>query len=337
MPEFKKHLAIIRNHHYLMLFSLFIVTSCNGSFSTLAPAGPAAEIIANIFWWMLGGAIFIWIAFLLICLYAVVWRPEKRHNARQTSLFIIGGGVLFPIVVLSVLIYFSLLPLPVLLRPAPEGSLQVEVTGYQWWWRVRYIENGKVTELANEIHLPLNKPVQFILKSEDVIHSFWIPSLGGKMDMIPGHVTRIALTGTKPGIFGGVCAEYCGASHALMMFKAKVSEQKVFDEWLAHQKQPATEPQTELGRQGREAFKSYGCLACHTVRGVGETGVIAPDLTHVGSRLSLGAGILPNNKEAFLKWLIDTHNVKPQVKMPTFDMIPEEDLKAISAWLEELK
>ncbi len=194
--------------------------------------------------------------------------------------------------------------LPDLVAPAPEGSLKIVVSGEQWWWRVRYLPpGGEAIVLANEIRLPVGEPVEFRLESPDVIHSFWIPSLGGKMDMIPGRLTRLALEPTRTGVFRGVCAEYCGTSHALMSFYVVVMEKEEFDRWLAHQAAPAEPPAEPLAARGQELFLANGCGACHTVRGTPADGVIGPDLTHVGSRLSLAAGILPNEPDAFQRWI----------------------------------
>lgn len=307
-----------------------------GLYSTLAPAGQSAQVISDIFWWMCIGALIIWVIFAAILLYT--WLRPHPHDTQTTARFIIGGGVVFPVIILSVLLYFSLSPLPELLRPAPEGSLRIEVSGAQWWWRVRYIlENNEVVELANEIRVPVNEEVQFYLKSEDVIHSFWIPSLGGKMDMIPGRTNQLNLKATKLGTFGGICAEYCGASHALMKLKAVVMEKKDFNQWLKSQKKVAKIPETAKARRGQELFKSYGCISCHSVRGVYETGVLGPDLTHVGSRLSLGAGILPNEVKSFHRWIKEVDKIKPEVIMPPFDMISEEEQEALAVWLEGLK
>jgi cytochrome c oxidase subunit 2 len=203
---------------------------------------------------------------------------------------------------------------------------------------VRYqISDGEPVVLANEIRLAVDEPVEFRLESPDVIHSFWIPSLGGKIDMIPGRVTRLALTPTKTGVFRGSCAEYCGTSHALMSFYVVVHEKEDFARWLAHQQTLARPPDAPLPARGRELFLASGCGACHTIRGTPANGIIGPDLTHVGSRLSIGAGALPNNAEALLRWIARTEHVKPEVLMPAFGMLPQEELQALAMYLEGLK
>jgi cytochrome c oxidase subunit 2 len=231
-----------------------------------------------------------------------------------------------------------LAPLPALLAPAPGGSLKITVLGEQWWWRVQYQSaGGDPIVLANEIRLPVGEPVEFRLESPDVIHSFWIPSLAGKIDMIPGRVTRLSLTPTRTGVFRGACAEYCGTSHAWMSFYVVVEEKTAFDRWLTNQKAPARPLSEPVSMRGQELFVANGCGACHTIRGTQARGVLGPDLTHVGGRLSLGAGMLPNNAETLLRWIARTEQVKPGVLMPAFGMLPNEDLKALAAYMEALK
>lgn len=316
----------------LKYFFLLPLIACKGPFSALNPSGDAAITISEMFWWLLGIAVVIWVIFILLQVYAVVVKPGP-HDWKKSRLFIIGGGALIPLLIITISVYFSLLPLPKLLAPAPDGSLQIKVSGLQWWWRVKYLVNGKEVELANEIWLPVNEPVQFLLSSEDVIHSFWIPSLGGKMDMIPGRTTQLSYIPKKEGDFLGACAEYCGGSHALMRLNVRVVDRKTFDEWLVKQMRPAK----IVGEEGEKAFINNGCISCHTVRGVSEIGKVGPDLTHVGSRQRIGAGILKSDVHNLKLWIDKTPSLKPEVKMPSFEMIPEEERTAIAQWLEGLK
>jgi cytochrome c oxidase subunit 2 len=313
-----------------------LLAGCDGPQSTLVPAGQSAQRIAEIFWWMTGGAVFIWIAVVILAIWAA-FAPEA-HNRRHSSFLIIGGGAVVPTLVLAVLVVYGLAPIPALLAPAPEGSLKISVSGEQWWWRVRYeLSEGGAVALANEIRLPVGRPVEFRLESPDVIHSFWIPSLAGKIDMIPGRVTRLALTPTKVGVFRGACAEYCGTSHALMSFYVVVEEQEAFERWLAAQQAPAAAPSAPDAASGQELFLANGCGACHMIRGTPARGVVGPDLTHIGSRVSIGAGILPNNAETLMRWIARTDHVKPAVIMPAFGMLPQKDLQALARYLEGLK
>ncbi len=286
---------------------------------------------------MTAGAVVIWIAVIALAIWAVLSPPEA-HTQRRSSFLIVGAGAVLPTIILTALLIYGLAPIPALLQPAPEGSLKIGVSGEQWWWRVIYQPpGGNPVVLANEIRLPLGEPVEFSLASPDVIHSFWIPSLAGKMDMIPGRVTRLALTPTRTGVFRGACAEYCGTSHALMSFDVVVYEKPLFERWLAHQQTPAAEPSGAAQAHGRELFLANGCGACHTVRGTPAKGVIGPDLTHVGSRLSIGAGALANTRDGLVRWIARTDHVKPAVIMPAFGMLPQEHLQAMALYLEGLK
>jgi cytochrome c oxidase subunit 2 len=311
--------------------------ACSGVQSSLAPSGYNAERIAALFWWMTGGAVIVWVFVVALAMYFAA-RARGERNRRRDRWLILGGGVAFPTVVLTVLLIFGLAMIPETVARAPEGSLQIAVTGEQWWWRVRYIRpNGEPVVLANEVRMPVGEPVQFILDSDNVIHSFWIPSLGGKMDMIPGRTTYLTLRPTKTGIFRGACAEYCGTSHALMAFYAEVMEKAAFDAWLEHQARPAIPLTDPEAMRGGDSFVSNGCGACHTVRGTTSVGQIGPDLTHVGSRLSVGAGILPTRPDKLRDWLVRTAHIKPGVHMPAFDMLPDADLQALAAYLHGLK
>ncbi len=321
----------------LFCASSILLAGCTGVQSSLEPAGREAKRIADIFWLMTAGAFIIWLAVIILALWAVRAPPEG-HTLRRTRLIIVGGGAVVPTVVLTALLIYGLAPIPALVAPAPAGSLKIEVSGEQWWWRVRYLpSSGQAVVLANEIRLPVGEPVEFRLESPDVIHSFWIPSLAGKVDMIPGRVTRLVLKPTKTGVFRGACAEYCGTSHALMAFSVVVMNRDEFDRWLVDQARPASTPAESLAARGQELFLANGCNACHSVRGTSAAGVIGPDLTHVGSRLSVAAGTLPNEPAAFRQWIGHTAAVKPGVLMPSFHMLPPDELEALAAYLKGLQ
>jgi cytochrome c oxidase subunit 2 len=320
----------------LGLLPMTLLVACDGQQSALNPAGTGAESIATLFWWMCAGGVLIWAVVMGIALYVTQAHPEA-HGIRSARWLIIGGGIIFPVVVLTALLSYGLMLMPPL-RSTTDIDLRVDVSGEQWWWRVRYhTDAGEAVELANEIRLPVGQRVAFNLTSPDVIHSFWIPSLGGKVDMIPGRTNQLVLEPTRTGTFRGVCAEYCGTSHALMAFPVVVMEPAAFDDWLASQAQPAQTPESALQRQGQRAFLSNGCGACHRVRGTEADGTVGPDLTHVGSRLSLAAGTLPGEVEAFQRWIGHTGEIKPDVKMPTFGMLPDDQLNAMAHYLSGLK
>jgi len=308
---------------------------CAGPQSALDPAGSGAERLADLFWAMLIGAAVIWFLVIGLAVYAVRLKDDPHHPVMGNAL-IVGGGVIFPTIVLAGLLTYGLILMPAL--RAPGDGLTIEVVGKQWWWEVIYRPpGGGPVVSANEVRLPVGRRVELVLSSPDVIHAFWIPALGGKLDMIPGRETRLVLEPTRTGTFRGQCAEYCGTSHALMAFAAVVMEEGDFEAWLAEQGRPAAQGRNAEAERGLEVFLADGCGACHTIRGTPAQGRIGPDLTHVGSRLTLGAGILANDVEAFARWIAHTQEVKPEAQMPSFGMLAERDLLALARYLESLK
>lgn len=319
-----------------LLMSLVVIAGCGGAQSALDPAGRDAEWMAKLFVWLTAAFVVIWVGVVALAVYAPRARPAETDRAANT--LITGGGVALPVVVLSVLLLFGFSDLPRMLAPAPEGNLTIEVAGSQWWWRVRYHPRDReAIELANELHLPLGRRLNTRLISADVVHSFWIPAIAGKMDMIPGRVNRLALEATRVGRFRGACAEYCGTSHARMNMVVVVSDRQTFDGWLANQAQPAAAPSDPLAQRGRNAFFERGCMTCHTIRGTGAAGMSGPDLTHVGGRQTLAAGLLATNPDAFRRWIAGTELLKPGVHMPAFANLPDEDLAALGAYLVHLQ
>lgn len=317
--------------------ALALLTGCGGVQSTLAPAGRDAERIAQLFWWMAGGALVIWAAVIGLALYAIL-RPERDHDEARARLFVIGGGAVVPAVVLFGLLIFGLRELPALLDPGPDDALEIHVRGERWWWRVTYHPpDASSFELANELYLPVGRRTRIVLDSRDVIHSFWVPALAGKIDMFPGRRTRLALEPTRTGVFRGVCAEYCGLSHTWMAFETAVVEPDAFQDWMAEQRRASTSPKGELARSGEASFVELGCGACHAVRGTPAKGTIGPDLTHVGGRRTLGAGTLANDPESFRRFLEHLKTLKPGANMPTFDMLEDRELDALAAYLDGLR
>lgn len=317
----------------------FLADAWHGAHSALDPAGDAATEIATLFWVMAVGAAIIWLAMVGLGIYS--FRTHQGLHSPRLPWFIIGGGMAVPSVVLAVLLGFGLSAMPRLVGPAPSGALRVYVTGEQWWWRVAYghpaNSDSQRVELANEIHLPVDRPVEFVLNSSDVIHSFWIPSLAGKVDTFPGRTTRLVLTPTCEGIYQGICAEFCGGSHAWMEFTVVVESAEAFEEWLAAQATSAFAVENETAAQGQLLFRRHGCGACHTVRGQVSRSRVGPDLTHVGSRHSLAAGRLPNDRESLMRWLRDPKELKPEALMPSFAMLSDKDLTFLAAYLNGLK
>lgn len=326
--------------HLILLLAVHAVSGCSGEQSALAPAGVEAERLTGLFWVMAAAGALIWLAVIGTAVYATRIRPG-RHPQRAADRLLLWGGVAFPTVALAALLIYGLALMADLRAPvsgpgSAADGVSVAVSGEQWWWRVRYHVPGRPEPIpsANEIRLPVGERVELELSSPDVIHSFWIPSLAGKVDMIPGRVTRLVVEPTRTGTFRGACAEFCGTSHALMAFTVVVMEAAEFERWLAQQAEPAAEPEADLGR---ELFLQVGCGACHTVRGTPASGRIGPDLTHVASRATLGAGTLPMTRDALVRWIAHTEAIKPDVRMPSFGALPEEHVEAIAAWLEGLE
>ncbi len=310
-------------------------SACDGPQSALAPAGRDAERLADLFIVMSVGGLIVWLAVVGMAVYAI--RARESHSERAAKLLILGGGVALPVVVLAALLLYGLPALPAALAPAPAGNLRIQVTGKQWWWRVHYMTAGGAVETANELRLPVGVRVDLQLSSPDVIHSFWVPSIAGKMDMIPGRLTRLALEPTQTGVFRGACAEYCGASHAFMAFLVVVVPPAEFEAWLAAQARPADPPADPQAARGQQAFAAHGCTACHTIRGTDAAGRIGPDLTHVGSRLQIGAATLPTTPDALMRWIGQTDRIKPGVHMPAFRTLGGDDLSALATYLVSLE
>lgn len=277
---------------------------------------------------MTGAGAAIWLIVMGFALYAVIGR-NRPTTERFAERFIFFGGVLLPTIALAGLLVVGLRLLPSWSSDqAPD--LRVHVSAEQFWWRITYeTSDGRRIESANEVHLPAHSVVEFVITSPDVIHSFWIPALGGKMDAIPGRTNVLRLTPTRPGTYRGVCAEYCGLSHALMAFVVRVDPPGDFAAWLEAEARPATVPAAP--------FRQAGCAACHTIRGVMEQGRIGPDLTHLASRHTIGAGTLPMSSADLRDWLRATEAIKPDVHMPAYAMLPDAELDALVTALMELK
>lgn len=299
-------------------------------------AGADASMVAGLFWIMLVGAAVVWTLTMAVALYAGYRQPAHRQRRRLSMLLIAGGGVAIPTVVLGALLAHGLSTMTAMQREGAE--LQISVTGERYWWRVHYHpgRDDEVT-LANEIRLPVGQPAEILLNSPEVIHSFWIPSLAGKIDMLPGRQTRLVLLPTRLGRYRGVCAEYCGTAHAQMAFTVDVVSKAEFKQWLDHQRTPAKSVARAPHTRGAALFVAHGCPACHTVRGTAARGVIGPDLTHVGGRPTLGAASLPMTPGSMQRWIRQPEAVKPGVLMPAFGLLAPDELSQLSAYLLSLR
>lgn len=312
-------------------------SGCSGIQSALDPAGAdAARIYGLTIILAIGGAL-IFVGVTALLLYAIFASPARRAwlGGRRT---IVYGGLAFPIATLSLLLPYGLTVMRDVDAPA-EDALQIEIIGEQYWWRVRYPASREQPEIvtANELRLPVGQPITISVTATDVIHSLWIPNFGGKIDMIPGRVNRLSFTAERAGRYRGVCAEFCGDQHARMAFDVLAVDAAGFAPWRAAQAEGAREPPTPFLQRGRDLFRSGGCGSCHAVRGTEASGTFGPDLTHVGSRRTIGAGQLPNNIGTLAGWIANTQHIKPGVRMPSYGMLSGEDLRALAGYVESLK
>jgi cytochrome c oxidase subunit 2 len=300
----------------------------------LDPAGPYAESVTVLAWALFAMGLFV-TAIVVAALWIALKGPARLRAKIGGEKVVWIGGIAFPAVVLTGLLIWGLMLTASLTEPIRGDEMRIRVTGEMWWFRVEYLGPGGdvLFEDANEVHIPVGQPVVFELTSADVIHSFWVPNLSGKKDMIPGRTTLLRVEADRAGQYGGVCAEYCGGPHALMGFVAVAHERDEWAEWLASRMAPNAA--TGAARRGRELFMESGCAACHRVAGTEAGGRAGPDLTHIGSRLTLGAGILPNHRGTLIGWIGDSQSIKPGNRMPSYDQLPAEDLHAIAAWLEQ--
>lgn len=305
--------------------------------SALDPQGAQADTIATLSWVLFIGGTLIFIAVMLLTAYAALMPRSWRAwlGWRGT---IIAGGVVFPVVTLSALLIYGLSAARGLVT-GPNPALRVEVVGERWWWRVNYVDaEGRVrVASANEIRIPIGLPIEFVLRTKDVIHSFWAPNLAGKLDMIPGRANTYRFSAERPGVYRGQCAEYCGGQHALMAFFVVAMPRAEFETWYARESEPAAEPMLPLHARGRALFLENGCGACHTIRGTPASGQIGPDLTHVGSRLTIAAGTFPTNVGTLAGWIASAQHLKPGNQMASFGNLQGEQLRALAAYLESLK
>ncbi len=313
-----------------------LLAGCEGRQSVLAPAGQDAADVLNLFWVMLVGAVILWGLVALLFVYVTRINPGAMRR-RTAEMLIVGGGILFPVVLLGGLLMYSL---PLMGPTRAEGDgLVVRVTAEQWWWRVEYQQQGETRTIvsANELRLPAGARTELVLNAHRVIHSFWVPALGGKTDMFPGRETRMTLAPTDPGIYRGQCAEFCGLSHPLMAFEVVVVSTENYAAYLDGLETEARDADTLQRTRGRDVFIEAGCPACHAIRGVAEGARIGPDLTRVGGRASLGAGMWAMNVGNLAGWIADVQDMKPGAQMPSYNHLSGPDLRAVAHYLESLK
>ena len=322
----------------LALIALHFPSARAGIQSVFEATGKEAVQILEITWVLFIGGGLIFLAIMLLLLVSLFGPPSLRAALGRRA-WVIGGGVLFPTVVLFALLVYTLMASAPLRRAQADAATRVEVSGELWWWRVKYLDaqGNSIMETANEIRIPVGQPVDLLLITDNVIHSFWVPKLGGKLDLIPGHVNRQRIEASEAGIFRGQCAEYCGAQHARMALYVVAQAPEEYRAWLAAQMRAAAEPKAPTLQQGKQLFMENRCGMCHTIRGTQAEGRFGPDLTHLGSRLSIAGGTLPQNQGTVAGWIAESQRLKPGNKMPAFAQFSADELRALSAYLTSLQ
>lgn len=307
------------------------------------PAGPQAAILDRLGDLMYGTAAAVFVLVVAALLAAALRRrpagEESEDPARErrvrAGVILATGATVGVLAVLTLVNYATGRELTA--RP-PAEALQVRITGYQWWWNVEYRDSipQRWVTTANEIHVPVGRPVVLELRSADVIHSVWLPNLGVKRDLIPGEETSIWFRADTAGVYRGQCAEFCGHQHAKMALLVIAEPADSFDAWLARQRDTARTPADSLARRGQEVFLASSCVMCHAVQGTPAGSRAGPNLTHLGGRRTIAAGTLPNTRGNLAGWIVDPQRIKPGARMPPNEIDPD-DLQALLAYLESLR
>ena len=321
------------------LFSLLALSACaRAPLGYLEGAGPAARSIASLGWGLLGISVAVCLISGALLAFSIFRRRVPADGLGRgddrSSLRWIGVGLSVTMVLLLASAVWTLWTVRGLSDTSRAAAVTIDVTGQQWWWEVRYRSGTPSREFstANDLVIPTGVPVQLNLRSRDVVHSFWVPKLAGKMDMIPGQTNPIRIEADRPGIYRGQCSEFCGVQHAQMAFFVVALAPADFEAWWNHQLEPAG---NDADAAPQHTFIER-CSSCHTIRGLPAGGILGPDLSHFGSRRTIAAGVLPNNPTDLARWLNDSQAVKPGSKMPTLRLTANE-VDTLTTYLEGLK
>jgi cytochrome c oxidase subunit 2 len=312
-----------------------------GDQSTLSPKSRPAREISTLWWWMLVVASVVFAG--AVGMLALAWWRRRRtglpflgEREQAISGLVVAFGIVIPAVVLvSLFVVANLVVAKDTEAPDPRSTrMTLRVVGHQWFWEVRYHGSPAVT--ANEIHIPTRTRIDVLATTGDVIHSFWVPQLNRKIDMINGRTNRVLLYADKPGVYRGQCAELCGLQHTHMAFEVIAEPPDRFRAWLARMASPAAAPTTPLAREGQRIFDSEQCASCHTIRGTPAVGRVGPDLTHLASRTTLAALTIPNSRAELADWIRDPQAIKPGNKMPALGL-REDQIRALVDYLSGLR
>lgn len=321
----------------LMLLLLVLAAGCAKSPFALNPASPQATRISDLFWIIFGiaAAVFLIVEGLLwFSLVHFRRRPgvEGEPAQIQGSTRVEVAWTVVPAIILGGVLVMTIITMDAV-TARPSSALQVKVVGHQWWWEIQY--PGQVITTATDLHVPVGQPVNVELTSNDVIHSFWVPELNGKMDVIPGHTNRTTFKADKSNVFLGLCAEFCGTQHAKMHFLVISESADAFAAWVKDQQAPPVKPSGKAA-EGERIFMASACIGCHTVEGTKAQGKVGPDLTHFASRRTIAAVTLENTHENLTKWLTDPQAIKPGNDMPNLHL-SDDAIEALTAYLESLR
>jgi cytochrome c oxidase subunit 2 len=322
----------------LLLAGAIELAGCSDNQSVLNPkSGPAAEL-AQLSWLLFAMGAFV-LAVVLIALLVALRGSDPARAVVASTKAVVWGGIAFPIVVLTALLVYGVWMTGASQSRLKEtADLRVKIVGEQWWWRIAYEgPDGNIIASANELRIPVGRATLLELTAADVIHSFWVPNLAGKIDMIPGRTTQLRLEPNTPGVYRGQCAEYCGGPHALMAFEVVAMEPAAFDAWLSGQAAPARKPETPTTAKGQGLLLALGCGGCHTVRGSEAAGSIGPDLTHLASRRSVGIDTNALSAATIAAFIRDGQHIKPGNLMPPYRLLQTDELIAVSAYLAALE
>jgi cytochrome c oxidase subunit 2 len=317
------------------------LAACGGNQSMFNPQGPVARNHASVGWFLIGLMAVVYVAVMCALAVAVLRRRRASDDSAESTRRLARTVTWASIATVIVLVSVGVIAFAAdrgMNSPSGPGAITVDVIGHQWWWDFQYRDlspNDFVTS-PNELHIPVGVPVVLSATSRDVIHSFWVPNLRGKRDLIPGIVTHTWLQADTPGVYRGQCAEFCGHQHAHMALQVVAEPMRAFQDWIQHQRQPAAEPMTDQQRRGRDVFMHGPCVTCHTIRGTDAGSRVGPELTHVGSRLMVGAGTLPNTRDHLRVWVTNSQATKPGNRMPPLALAPD-DLEAVLAYLRSLR
>jgi cytochrome c oxidase subunit 2 len=317
-----------------VLAAVVALAACSGSTEALDSHGSESRHIAGLWWLMFGlaAAVYVVVAGFIV-LAAVRGRRGTPAGSRiSPSMFIIVGGLVVPTLILLVLAVVTVTTTNALRKPSSD-ALRIEVTGERWWWEVRYPRRQIVT--ANELRVPVGQPVEIGLTSDNVIHSFWVPELAGKVDTIPGQRNVLRFTAERAGTYLGVCAEFCGIQHAHMGFRVIAQSPGAFERWATAAATPPRLPDSELTAQGQLLFERLPCAGCHTVRGTEARGKVGPDLTDFTTRATIGAGAAENTPKNLARWIREAQSIKPGSLMPDLTL-SDDEVAALVSYLESL-